>query len=233
MSVFYQPDLRNGSLFLVEEEAHHCTKVLRQKPGDLIQVTDGKGMMASAQLEQVSTKRCTFTLVEEKAVPPPLPIIHIAVAPTKQTDRMEWFVEKATEIGIQKISFFQSEHSERSHLKTDRIYKKAISALKQSQGAWLPEITTDLKFDDLLAGLKEEERFIAYVDYENPQHLMQKASPEQDKVVLIGPEGDFSKEELEKALKAGFVKVNLGPKRLRTETAALYACTVCNLVTLQ
>jgi 16S rRNA (uracil1498-N3)-methyltransferase len=222
--LFYQPRLNEGSLFLDHDESRHCVKVLRKRSGDLIQVTDGRGFFYDALLTNTSPEQCTFVIQKKTAAPKKKYSLHIAIAPTKNPDRTEWFAEKAVEIGVDAISFVQCKNSERISLKLERIQKLAVSAMKQSQQAWLPVIHPLRPLTDLIHNTPESTRFIAYVDKTNPDHLVNVAPPEKDYVVLIGPEGDFSPEELELALQQGFRKVSLGPNRLRTETAGLVVC---------
>jgi 16S rRNA (uracil1498-N3)-methyltransferase len=222
--LFYQPQLNEGSLFLDHDESRHCVKVLRKRSGDVIQVTDGRGFFYDALLTDTSTELCTFAIQKKVAAPKKKYSLHIAIAPTKNPDRTEWFVEKAVEIGVDAISFVQCKNSERISLKLERIQKLAVSAMKQSQQAWLPVIHPLRPLTELIHNTPESTRFIAYVDKTNPDHLVNVAAPEKDYVVLIGPEGDFSPEELELALQQGFRKVSLGPNRLRTETAGLVVC---------
>jgi 16S rRNA (uracil1498-N3)-methyltransferase len=153
------------------------------------------------------------------------------VAPTKSPDRIEWFVEKAVEVGIERISFFFGQHSERRHLKLDRLEKIAIAAMKQSLQTYLPTLDEPVSFSELLKTGGEEQRFIAHLpDNEPPVSLAQIAKPGGQYTVLIGPEGDFSTNEIQQALSAGFQMATLGTTRLRTETAALTACQYLNFL---
>jgi len=156
--------------------------------------------------------------------------IHIAIAPTKNPDRTEWFVEKAIEIGVDEISFLLCDNSERAALKTDRLQKLAISAMKQSLRYTLTKINHMVLLKDFVISPHDSSKFIAYVDQTNPDHLLRQASPKASYVVLIGPEGDFSKKELELAMAHDYKRVSLGTNRLRTETAGLAACHILNLI---
>jgi 16S rRNA (uracil1498-N3)-methyltransferase len=156
--------------------------------------------------------------------------IHLGIAPTKNTDRMEWFVEKATEIGIDTISLLLCAHSERAAIKTDRLEKIAISAMKQSLKYKLPGIQPMQLLKDFLNAQQAPQKFIAFVDQQNPDHLVKVAKPGIDSIVLIGPEGDFSTKEVELAQSYGYKKIGLGPSRLRTETAGLVSCHILNLI---
>jgi 16S rRNA (uracil1498-N3)-methyltransferase len=176
--------------------------------------------------------QCSFSIIDTTQEAVKNFSIHIAVAPTKNIDRIEWFVEKSTELGIDEISFIQCEHSERVHIKTERIERVAISAMKQSLKASLPKINPLKKFKEFIYNPSASYKFIAYVDKSNTHQLKDLATPASAYCVLIGPEGDFSPEELQTAIDHGYSKVSLGTSRLRTETAALAACHTLNLVNL-
>lgn len=229
MNLFYQPDLPNGAHYLEEDESRHCVKVFRLSSGDSIKVTDGKGTLYTCRIAKADSKKCTFEITHQLTQAPRDYFIHVAIAPTKNSDRIEWFVEKAMELGIDQISFFQSEKSERKSINLDRIQKLAISALKQSGQLLLPILSPIQDFNAIIH-LKADQKFIAFVDHHNPDHLKDKAAKAKHILVLIGPEGDFSTRELTLALENGFQKISLGPNRLRTETAGLAACHILNLL---
>lgn len=228
MHVFYQPHIEDH-FDLAQEEAHHAFRVLRLQPGEKILVTDGRGTLAEAVIDKTTKTLCQCRVAKLTKIPPPSYSFHLALAPTKNTDRMEWLVEKCVEIGISEISFMRTQHSERKRINSYRLLKVAISAMKQSQQAWLPRLNTEADFDSLLA-LSAEQKFIAHVDATNPVHLAQAAKAGKSTLVMIGPEGDFDSEELTAALKYGFVKVSLGANRLRTETAGLVATAILHFV---
>ena len=215
---------------LPQEEAGHCIRVLRMKEGDRLRLTDGKGAFYDAVISAVSGKRC-MVHIENREEQSPLwnGYLHIAVAPTKLMDRNEWFVEKAVEIGVDEITFIRTEHSERDVIKTERIEKIAVSAMKQSQKAKLPVLNGMVSFNDFVKREFEGDKFIAHCEPGNKTNLKDIVVPGKDTLVMIGPEGDFSSTEIELALKAGFRPVSLGPSRLRTETAALVAVHIMNL----
>ncbi len=229
MILFYQPELSQGVTYLSEEESKHCIKVLRKREGDRITITDGLGFFYECDITKASPLQCEVSIQKKTAQPKRDFTIHIAIAPTKNPDRMEWFVEKVTEIGVDEITLLDCEHSERSFLKTERLKKVAISAMKQSQKATLPVINPLQSFHSALQ-TKADQQFIAFVDYTNPQHLFDTAKKSGNYFVLIGPEGDFSATELTAALNAGFTKVSLGHSRLRTETAGLATCCLLNAI---
>jgi 16S rRNA (uracil1498-N3)-methyltransferase len=228
MPLFYQPQIQQGVSFLDVEESRHAIQVLRLRDGDPIEIVDGQGVFYAATITKADAKKCIFEVTEKKVTERRTCHVHIAIAPTKNIDRTEWFVEKAVEIGIEKITFIQCKHSERKVINRERIQKVAISAMKQSGQAWLPSIEGIVDFDTVLTG-KEKEKFIAHVDSNNSLHLKDAHTKNSEYIVLIGPEGDFSQHELEQAQHYGFKKVSLGVNRLRTETAALAACHILDL----
>lgn len=230
MNLFYQPLISEGIDHLDEEESRHCIRVLRKRQGELIHITDGKGSFFDAVIVKDDPRQCTFTIKHQSKEKEKPFSVHIAIAPTKNADRIEWFVEKAVEIGVDHITLLDCQNSERSFIKTERLKKVAISAMKQSIKATLPEVSGIIPFHDLVNNHPDTQRFIAYVDASNPRHLKDEATPGQHYLVLIGPEGDFSKEELEAALASGYRKVNLGHSRLRTETAGVVVCHTLNLI---
>lgn len=230
MNLFYQPLIPEGIQYLDASESKHSTKVLRKKNGDSIEVTDGKGFLYHAVITKADVHQCFFEIREKIAEPPRNYSIHIAISPTKNTDRLEWFVEKAVEVGVDRITLVECDHTERIHLKFERLEKLAISAMKQSLKSTLPPISGPIKLTEIIRTATASAKFIAYVDPENPCHLKNAAAPNANYVVLIGPEGDFSNGELKLAQENNFQKVSLGSSRLRTETAGLAACHILNLV---
>lgn len=227
MILFYQPELVDGSHFLDKQESIHCVKVLRRKENDLIHITDGLGKLYHAQIINPDPKRCTFEIQKVEEEPVKHYSVHIAIAPTKNMDRMEWFVEKATEIGINEISLIKSQNSERTIVKTERLIKKAISAMKQSLKYTLPKINELKPLKDVLS-ISADVKCIAYVDSQNPDLLSNKVGSGKN-IVLIGPEGDFTENEITSAITVGWKPVSLGNSRLRTETAGLVACHLINV----
>ena len=227
MHLFYQPLLSEGVFHLDTEESRHAIKVLRLKKEDEITLIDGKGFFYQARITVPDLRKCVFEVVASKKEKKTSGFRHLAIAPTKSIDRIEWFVEKAVEIGIDRISFIYSENSERKVIKTDRIVRKAVSAMKQSIKARLPEIDEIKPLKTFLTENHRCNKFLAHVDFDNPRHL--KEVIEIDNLILIGPEGDFTSHEVQMALDAGFVKVSLGESRLRTETAGIIATHILNL----
>ena len=243
--LFYAPQLPDGPLELPQEEASHAVRVLRMKEGDELLLTNGCGTFFEARLTMATPKHCCFAIERQWDDPKPWAgSITVAVAPTKNMDRMEWLVEKATEIGFDRLVLLLCDHSERRTVKTERLEKVAVSAMKQSHKAYKPaivEMTPLKKFLCEEAG--PQSRFIAHcfepeegTDTASPAcHLSQRnflsdlLRPDADAVVLIGPEGDFSLQEIETALAEGWQPVSLGESRLRTETAALVAVHLMRL----
>ena len=232
MHLFYTADLNpeQKSYQLSEEESKHAVRVLRLNQGDKVQLIDGVGGFYEAEISDPHPKRTQLNIISYQAeFQKPQYHLHIAVAPTKNIDRIEWFLEKATEIGIQEITPIISEHSERKDVKTERLNKVIVSAMKQSLKAYMPVLNEATSFDAFLKNFAEQQslnKAIAHcVEDQEKKFLNQEFKPNQNYLILIGPEGDFSPSEIEKAISVGFIPVSLGEARLRTETAALYACT--------
>lgn len=229
MHVFYTPDIQaHGEL--PEEEAAHAVRVLRLQAGDEMTLTDGKGNFYRAEISTATNKRCFVNILETI---PQEPLwsghLHIAMAPTKNMDRTEWFAEKATEIGFNELTFLNCRFSERKVIKTERIAKILVSAIKQSLKAHLPRLNEMTDFNKFISQPFKGHKFIAHC-YEGEKPLLKDIVRKgEDALVLIGPEGDFSEEEVKKAIENGFVPISLGRSRLRTETAALAACHILNL----
>jgi 16S rRNA (uracil1498-N3)-methyltransferase len=228
MHLFYQDRLPEIK-YLGEDESKHCVKVLRRQVGDEINIIDGKGTFYKAKISKAHQKKCEFEVLETKNEAKPAFHRHLAIAPTKNMDKMEWLVEKATEIGIDEITFFQSFHSERKVIKIDRLEKKVISAMKQSLKARKPILHEIIPFKKLLEETKATNKLIAYVDFENQVHMKNELHGQHDTLILVGPEGDFTPEEIDLSVRNGLKKVSLGNSRLRTETAALAAVHLMNL----
>ena len=223
MQLFYAPDITTPYYTLPEEESGHCVRVLRLREGDSLHITDGRGTLYRAVVEDPHPKRCTIRIVEEHPEWEKRGYhLTVAVAPTKNIDRIEWFVEKATECGIDRIVPILCDHSERKVIKSERLEKIAVSAMKQSLKAYLPTIEPLTPIRELLAEPFDGVRLIAHCEEDMERIFMGELIAKGTNVqILIGPEGDFSVSEIEAARKAGFREVTLGKERLRTETAAL------------
>ncbi len=231
MPLFYLPDTDSDFFDFTQEESKHILRVLRLKKGDNIFFTDGKGNIFEAVIDNDNPKHCTALIKTKKNITRNKNYhLHIAVAPTKNISRFEWFLEKATEIGIDKITPLICEHSERKTLKIERLKKILISAMKQSKQYYLPELNEVCTFSDFIKQEYTAQKFIAFIDKSVPGLLKNSYTKGNNVLILIGPEGDFSRNEFNQAISAGYVPISLGENRLRTETAALVACFTINLI---
>ncbi|WP_034258153.1 16S rRNA (uracil(1498)-N(3))-methyltransferase [Altibacter lentus] len=228
MQLFYQPHISEASTEVIfdKEESRHISKVLRKQQGDKLLVTNGTGLIFETTLEETQPKKCTAKIrsTQQQA---PLPYrLHLAVAPTKLNDRYEWFLEKATEIGISEITPIICDHSERKQIKLERYEKILLSAMKQSLKAYLPVLHPAVSFKDFVGSndTSENLRCIAHCEEGSKASLKSELKKGVSVVLLIGPEGDFSTSEIELAKERGYIPVSLGDSRLRTETAAIVAC---------
>ena len=214
-----------------EDEAKHLIRVLRYKKGDTFLFIDGIGGLYKAVITDDNSKKCSYDIIESHPTYQARDYnIHLAVAPVKNMDRVEWFVEKACEIGVDEISFVQTFHTERKRLKIDRLERIALSATKQTKKAKLPIINEAIPFDEFLAKCANQEKFIAHLLEGDRKSLTDVLHKKGDYCMLIGPEGDFSKQEAEEAVKSGFQPIHLGPSILRAETAAIVACQWMNML---
>ena len=246
MHLFISNDTTAPYATLLPDESRHCVRVLRMNVGDELWVTSGDGTMCRARLATPDPDHCEVEIVERIENYQQRPFrLHLAVAPTKNTARLEWFVEKAVEIGIDRITPVICDHSERGILKTERLDRLALSAMKQSLKASRPAIDQPIKLLDFLQNLDSNnqkysnnqaikhsniQKLVCYCSGDDRRTLRQLYTPGNDALVLIGPEGDFSDREITTTLQLGFQPVTLGNSRLRTETAALYATTVLNFL---
>lgn len=231
MNVFYLPNAENGMISFPEEESKHCVKVLRMQEGDRFCVTNGRGSLFDGELVEAHPKRAVACLSNQRpGYDNRLFTLEIAVAPTKLNERTEWFLEKATEIGIDRVRLFTSFHSERRVANVERFKKVMVAAMKQSIKSRLPEIDDVTDFKKLVKQPFEGQKFIAWIDDDVTEQLCDIYVRGENALVLIGPEGDFSREEAQLAIDNGFIPVSLGDARLRTETAALVACHTINLI---
>lgn len=228
MQLFFHPSISEASKEVIfdKEESRHISKVLRKQVGDLLQLTNGQGTFFEAALTSTNPKQCLATITNwEKQLPLPYQL-HLAVAPTKLNDRYEWFLEKATEIGVSEITPIICEHSERKVIKTERYEKIIQSAMKQSLKAYLPKLNAAISFKDFMRTEIPSEtiKCIAHCEETSKYSLKSQLQPGGSILILIGPEGDFSTSEITLAKSMGFLPVSLGRSRLRTETAAVVAC---------
>lgn len=217
--------IQNNAAILSEEESLHCVKVLRHKVGDIICVIDGNGTRAIGKIEAAHAKQCAVSLTNKETVAKNRNYyLHVAIAPTKNIERIEWFVEKAVEIGIDEISFIRCKNSERTVVKDDRTRKVAESAVKQSQQAYIPKLNSVIDFKEFMKTAQSDVKLIAHCEDNVKENIKKHITSNKSHLILIGPEGDFSKDEIELALSLNYQPISLGDNRLRTETAGLYAC---------
>ena len=231
MQLFYTPEIVSDIIFLTDEESAHCRKVLRLKEGSPLSLTDGKGNLYRGEIIDISGKQCSVQIVET------IPnygkhdfYLHIAIAPTKNIDRLEWFLEKAVEIGVDEITPVLCDHSERTIIKPERLEKILIAAMKQSLKTYLPKLNAITPFNNLMNIPFTGKKMIAYCNDEHRIPFQSTYTKGDNALVSIGPEGDFSEPEIAKALASGFVPVTLGNTRLRTETAGVVAVAYANFI---
>jgi 16S rRNA (uracil1498-N3)-methyltransferase len=231
MHLFYTP-LINGNLHMLdEEESKHCIKVLRLQLHDEINLIDGKGGFYTAEIIDPHPKRTALKVTDVKLeFDKRNHYLHLAIAPTKNIERTEWFLEKATEIGIDEISIMICDRSERKEVKPERLTKVITSAVKQSIKAYHPKLNEPKTFKNIIESDFVGQKFIAHCIDSDKQYLKQSVKPHSNYLILIGPEGDFTAAEIGLAMHAGFIPITLGTSRLRTETAALEACFEINFL---
>jgi len=230
MHIFYTPDITQNTYTLNEEESKHCVRVLRLATGSIVNLVDGKGGFYTAEITSDNPKKVSLSILKiETQFHKRNHYLHIAVAPTKNIDRIEWFLEKATELGIDEITPIITDRSERRVVKEDRLNKVITSAVKQSIKAYHPKLNDAIAFDAFLKEPFEGNKLIAHcIDNGEKQYISKLVAPHQKYLILIGPEGDFTPDEVNLALNKGFKALTLGDNRLRTETAALSVCFEVN-----
>lgn len=230
MHLFFREDISQNIIEFDKDESRHIIKVLRFHKGSIIHITDGNGNLAEAVITNDSIQHCTAEIEQrEKRERERDYKLSVAIAPTKNQDRFEWFVEKATEIGVDKIIPLICERSERKTLKQERLRNIAVAALKQSQHIFLPQINEEVQFGNFIDSKNSGQKFICTLEL-SKGHLKDLYKPYSDVVILIGPEGDFTKDEVNEAVQKGFTPVSLGSSRLRTETAGMVVCSIINFV---
>ncbi|MFD0798544.1 16S rRNA (uracil(1498)-N(3))-methyltransferase [Maribacter chungangensis] len=231
MQLFYNPQVNQDTKVVTFDtfESKHIVKVLRRKTGDELQITNGKGLFLFATITQNDPKACSVEVSRYKKIHPTKHRLHLAVAPTKMNDRYEWFLEKATEIGVHEITPILCDRSERKTIKTERYEKVIQSAMKQSFQAYLPKLNPLTTLTEFLERDINGLLFIAHCEDSERYELKRKIAPDKPTTILIGPEGDFTKKEVKKAVTKGYLPVSMGKTRLRTETAAIVACTTVAL----
>ncbi|TRO66431.1 16S rRNA (uracil(1498)-N(3))-methyltransferase [Christiangramia sabulilitoris] len=227
MQLFFNPDIteKDRQVQFQKDESKHIVKVLRKNEGDILNITNGKGLLFKAEIIQADIKQCIAKILSSEIQPPPPYYLHMIVAPTKMNDRYEWFLEKAMEIGIHEITPVICEHSERKVVKLERFQRVLLSAMKQSLHLNFPKLNEPVSFKNFIQKDLEGSKYIAHCeDLNNKPYLQKQVEPGKSINILIGPEGDFSKEEIKKAMSKGWEQTSLGDSRLRTETAAIVAC---------
>ena len=232
MQLFYNPAIssEDKEVIFPKDESKHIVKVLRKQEGDNLNITNGKGFLFSAEIIEANHNKCKAKITAVEQERDKKYHIHLAVAPTKMNDRFETFLEKATEIGLDKITPIICDHSERKVVKINRFERVLQSAMKQSLHYSIPEISEAISFQEFIQQEQNEQKFIAHCEENDKKSLQKELEPGKSYTILIGPEGDFSSEEIESAIKAGFVPVTLGNTRLRTETAAIVAAHTAALI---
>jgi len=227
MLLFYQSNIEKTP-FLSEEDSRHCVKVLRKNIKDKIHVVDGVGGLFECEITKAYEKKCEVRILSVKREFEKREYyLHIAIAPTKNADRIEYFIEKCVEIGIDEITLIQTKHSERKNQKTERLEKIAISAMKQSLKAYLPKVNELMDFNKFIQTANFEAKFLAHLT-DDAKLLKEVATNKKEILLMIGPEGDFAQDEIMLAQNFGFQLVTLGNSRLRTETAGVVACAILN-----
>lgn len=227
MQLFFNPDISetDSQVIFQRDESKHIVKVLRKKEGDHLNLTNGEGYVFEAEIVQADMKQCLARIISAKKQAPPPYYLHMLVAPTKMNDRYEWFLEKAVEIGVHEITPVICDHSERKKVKLERYERVLLSAMKQSLHFYFPKLNEPISFRELMRLETENSKYIAHCeDMTEKPYLQKKVQPGKSTSILIGPEGDFSPEEIELARVHGWEQVSLGDSRLRTETAAIVAC---------
>lgn len=231
MQVFYLPGMKKGINIMSPEESHHCTRVLRIKNGEEARFIDGEGGFAIGRIVQPDFGKTKVEILEIQTRFQKRPYyLHIAIAPTKNIDRFEWFLEKAVEIGIDEISPLICERSKRRTLKTERLNKRILSAMKQSMNAYKPRLNDFISFESFLEINSETNAYIAHCSQEVPPQLKDQPLLHRSSLILIGPEGDFSPREVKLAMEKNVKQIGLGLTRLRTETAGLVCCHTVSLI---
>ncbi|NAY91266.1 16S rRNA (uracil(1498)-N(3))-methyltransferase [Muricauda sp. JGD-17] len=232
MQLFYNPSLDNSykQFFFTPEESKHLVRVLRKKEKDIVHITNGKGYLFEAEILIADQRKCKAQIVSTKKTVPKRYKLHMAVAPTKMNDRYEWFLEKGTEIGVDEITPILCEHAERKTVKPERMDRVLQSAMKQSLRTTLPKLNPMISLEEFLKKENSGLRFIAHCADSEKMELKRRAVADKDIIILIGPEGDFSQTEIDLAKEYGYVPISLGKNRLRTETAAIVACTTIAII---
>ncbi|MGZ9675565.1 16S rRNA (uracil(1498)-N(3))-methyltransferase [Flavobacterium sp. GNP001] len=226
MQLFYNPTINETTevFSFDKEESKHIIKVLRKKDTDILHVTNGLGFLFTTEITLASDSKCTVKVNSFTKADQPNYNLHLAVAPTKMNDRFEWFLEKATEIGIHEITPIICDHSERKTVNVERFEKIILTAMKQSNALFLPKLNPAISFKDFIKQHQNGTKLIAHCEETDKKSLKSILQKDTNYTILIGPEGDFSNKEIQLALENTFIPITLGTTRLRTETAAVVAC---------
>lgn len=222
---FFTQDIQGETAYFDQEEARHISKAIRKSKGDTLYFTDGKGHLYQGRIQEESRKGIQVQIIETITYAPRNPKLHIAIAPTKNTSRLEWFCEKVCEIGVHEITPILCDHSERTNLRTDRLEKIMISAVKQCLNVHLPILNEPISLRDFLGQEQDVQKYFGYVEKGTPPLLQDLCQAQKDTTILIGPEGDFSEKEVDLFKEKEWEMISLGPSRLRTETAGIVACS--------
>ena len=230
MNTFYSDNIDGDTIKLSLKESHHCINVKRSKRGDLVTVLDGKGTRYIASIVDVNKEVVLLGIKEKNTSPNPIAELHLVISPTKSHDRIDWMIEKATEIGIKKISFVSCKRTERKKINFERIKRITVSAIKQCGQYYLPEISNMINYEDLILSISEQQKYIAHLEPESKVHLSKIYDKSKNMCVFIGPEGDFTDQEISFAKDNNFISVSLGENTLRTETAGVFVACLINIL---
>lgn len=228
MDYFFSKDIIDDKIILSNKEFIHCVKVLRHMVGDRIHIVDGKGHLYETEISNITSDKCETKIISSKTIKNKVEV-HLIICPTKNHKRIEWMLEKIVEIGVDRVSFIISKNTIRKNINMERLNKIALSAMKQTQNAFLPIIDDCVKFKDVFSLISSKEKYIAHLNKNNNIHLNLLLNNTNSRCIVIGPEGDFTDEEVEYSLKKGFQEVSLGVSRLRTETSGIVSTTLLNL----
>ncbi len=228
MNFFYSTNIKDEKIYLDKNESYHCIKVLRYKIGDQINVVDGFGSKYLSKIMDIQSDSCELKIIQKYTSKRKIKI-HLCISPTKNHKRLEWMVEKIVEIGVDRISFIKCERSIRDSVNLDRLNKIALSAMKQTQNTFLPIIDQCINFSNVFDHISSQDRFIAHLNNKENKHLNSSLNSKRSRCILIGPEGDFTKNEVSLSCEQNFIEVSLGNTRLRTETSGVVSATILNL----
>jgi len=228
MDYFYSKNISKKIIILDGQEMIHCIRVLRNKIGDNIFVVDGLGNLFHSKIIKIFSNECHLEILKSETIQKKIKV-HLIISPTKNHKRIEWMIEKIVEIGVDRISFMVCKNSIRNNINLNRLNKIVLSAMKQTQNAFLPRIDDCISFQEVFSIISSKEKYIAHLNNKNNSHLSSILKNEKSRCILIGPEGDFTNDEVSYALKNNFIEVSLGNSRLRTETSGIVSTTILNL----